>query len=212
LAGFASVLAEAPWAITAADVDALRAVGLNSAAVLHAVVLASYFNYLNRVADAVDIEFDYQSPLPRLLKDPARTALPRPPRAGWSAGPPPLPMRLSERPTTHEPFVRWSSYVLEREAPLSRRERQVLVRAVAAQLGDLRGYETFADADPRDARERTLADYAVTLTVEPWKLTQAHVATLHELGLDDVGVLEVIAVSSFQNTASRLNLVLAPEP
>lgn len=38
------------------DIDALRAHGLSDAAVHDAIQVVSFFNYINRVADAVGIE------------------------------------------------------------------------------------------------------------------------------------------------------------
>ena len=55
LAGFCRVLAEAPWTIGRADVEKLGAAGLSETSILHAVVLSSYFNYLNRVADGLGV-------------------------------------------------------------------------------------------------------------------------------------------------------------
>ena len=208
LAGFCAVLAEAPWTITSADLEPLRAAGLSDASVLHAVALSSFFNYLNRVADAVDIEFDYESPLPRISRV-EREPLVRPERSDWPRRPPPLAMKLSERPGTLEPFVRWRAYVLERDAPLSRRDRRVLARAAAAALCDAEGVGTLDDGAPRDRREETLAAFSTTLTAAPWRLDAARLEQLRALGLDDAGLLDAISVASFQNTASRLNLVLA---
>jgi alkylhydroperoxidase family enzyme len=49
-------MTRAPASVTAADVDALRAAGWTDAAISDAVQVISYFNYINRVADAVGIE------------------------------------------------------------------------------------------------------------------------------------------------------------
>ncbi len=175
------------------------------------VALAAFFSYLNRVADAIDIEFDYESPLPRMKKDPARVPVPRPPRADWPRPDrePPLALRLADRPFTAVPFYAWREYMLERAAPLSRRERQVLARAAAAELCDARTVDRWPDAEPTNDRERALAEYAATLTSAPWHLTAAHLDRLRMLRLDDEALLDVITVAAFQNTASRLSLVLA---
>ena len=42
--------------MTRADIDALRAVGLNDVAIHDATQVISYFNYINRVADALGVE------------------------------------------------------------------------------------------------------------------------------------------------------------
>jgi alkylhydroperoxidase family enzyme len=45
-----------PASIRQEDVDAVRAHGLDDAAVHDAIQVIAYFNYINRVADAVGIE------------------------------------------------------------------------------------------------------------------------------------------------------------
>jgi uncharacterized peroxidase-related enzyme len=45
-----------PGAIRQQDIDALRGHGLDDAAIHDAIQVVSYFNYINRVADAVGIE------------------------------------------------------------------------------------------------------------------------------------------------------------
>jgi alkylhydroperoxidase family enzyme len=199
---------ETPWALGPDDHESARAAGLGDGAILHAVVLSAFFNYLNRVADAIDLEYDYESALPRPDKDAAREPIPRPPRHLWPKGPA-FALRLADRPVTSGAFASWQAYVLERDTPLSRRDRAVIARAVAGSLCDARTTDALADATPRSQREETLASYAELLTATPWRLDEAGLHALRELGLDDRGLLDVISVASFQNTASRLRLVLA---
>ena len=45
-----------PASIQQEDVDALRVHGLDDAAIHDAIQVISYFNYINRVADAVGVE------------------------------------------------------------------------------------------------------------------------------------------------------------
>jgi alkylhydroperoxidase family enzyme len=45
-----------PSAVGTADVNALRAQGLDDAAIHDAIQVIAYFNYINRIADAVGIE------------------------------------------------------------------------------------------------------------------------------------------------------------
>ena len=56
LCGFAVKLTREPAAVARADVDALRPHGLDDAAIHDAIQVIAYFNYINRVADAVGIE------------------------------------------------------------------------------------------------------------------------------------------------------------
>jgi uncharacterized peroxidase-related enzyme len=56
LCDFAVKLTREPAAMRQQDVDALRAHGLPDAAIHDAVQVISYFNYVNRVADAIGIE------------------------------------------------------------------------------------------------------------------------------------------------------------
>jgi uncharacterized peroxidase-related enzyme len=56
LCDFAATLTRTPGQVGERDVDALRAHGLDDAAVHDAIQVIAYFNYINRVADAVGIE------------------------------------------------------------------------------------------------------------------------------------------------------------
>jgi len=51
-----------PARVGAAEADALRAVGLDDAAIHDAIQVISYFNYINRVAEGVgtDLESDWE--------------------------------------------------------------------------------------------------------------------------------------------------------
>ena len=62
LCAFAAKLTEPPGAMAEADVGALRAVGLADIAVHAAAQVVAYFNYINRVADAVDVELEPEYP------------------------------------------------------------------------------------------------------------------------------------------------------
>jgi len=45
-----------PASITQADIDAIRGNGWDDAAISDAIQVVSYFNYINRVADAVGVD------------------------------------------------------------------------------------------------------------------------------------------------------------
>ena len=67
LCAFAEKLTRTPAAMVEADVTELRAAGLDDRAVHDAVQVVSYFNYINRVADALDVELE-----PGMPPDPRR--------------------------------------------------------------------------------------------------------------------------------------------
>ena len=206
LIGLVSILAEAPWTIGRADLDRARAVGLSDGTLAHAIVLTSFFHYLNRVADAVDLDFDYESPLERLVRATGREPIERPPPARWTCGEGLPALSFADFPRAEAPFEAWRAYLTERNAPLGRRQRNVLRRAAAAALCDAAGVSELADATPRDDLERRLAAYAHTMTVAPWRLTKDALDGLRKGGLDDGGLLDLISVAAFQNTASRIRL------
>ncbi len=56
LCAFAEKLTREPGAMAAADVAALRAAGLDDAAIHDATQVVAYFNYINRVADGLGVE------------------------------------------------------------------------------------------------------------------------------------------------------------
>ena len=55
---YAEKLTQRPAEMTRADVDTLRAVGLDDVAIHDAIQVISYFNYINRVADAVHVDLE----------------------------------------------------------------------------------------------------------------------------------------------------------
>ncbi len=55
---YAEKLTREPWAMSRADLDALRAHGLDDVALHEAVQVIAYFNYINRVADALHIDLE----------------------------------------------------------------------------------------------------------------------------------------------------------
>lgn len=64
LCEYAEKLTRTPAQMTAGDLDQLRAVGLSDRGILDAVEVIAYFNYINRVADAlgVDLEPEWEVP------------------------------------------------------------------------------------------------------------------------------------------------------
>ncbi|MEM8712353.1 MAG: hypothetical protein AAGG01_15485 [Planctomycetota bacterium] len=62
LAGYAEKLTRTPADMREEDVEALRAVGLDDVAIHDAIQVISYFNYINRIADAIDVELEPEYP------------------------------------------------------------------------------------------------------------------------------------------------------
>ncbi|MEM9379411.1 MAG: peroxidase [Planctomycetota bacterium] len=62
LALYAEKLTRTPSAMRESDVEALRAVGLDDVQVHDAIQVVAYFNYINRIADAVDVELEPEMP------------------------------------------------------------------------------------------------------------------------------------------------------
>jgi uncharacterized peroxidase-related enzyme len=58
LCAFAAKLTHAPARMQAADVAGLRAAGLSDVEIHDAVQVVSYFNYINRVADALHVDLE----------------------------------------------------------------------------------------------------------------------------------------------------------
>jgi uncharacterized peroxidase-related enzyme len=59
-----------------------------------------------------------------------------------------------------------------------------------------------------DERWRAVTDLAAALTVTPPAATQAHVARLRQLGLEELEILDVIQAAAFFSWANRLMLTL----
>lgn len=53
---YAAKVTQSPSACGHSDVDCLRAIGWSDAAIHDAVQVVSYFNYINRIADALGVE------------------------------------------------------------------------------------------------------------------------------------------------------------
>lgn len=56
LCEYAAKLTHAPSSMTPADLETLRAHGLDDVAIHDATQVIAYFNYINRVADALGVE------------------------------------------------------------------------------------------------------------------------------------------------------------
>ena len=62
LCAYAEKLTLRPAEMTEADVEALRDAGLDDVRIHSAVQVIAYFNYINRVADAVHVDLEPEMP------------------------------------------------------------------------------------------------------------------------------------------------------
>ena len=58
ICAYSEKLTRTPWEMTRADLEPLRALGLTDRGVLQVNLIASWFNYINRVADALGVGRD----------------------------------------------------------------------------------------------------------------------------------------------------------
>ena len=59
---YAEKLTLRPAEMEEADIQALRDLGLDDVAIHDAIQVVSYFNYINRIADAIDVELEPDMP------------------------------------------------------------------------------------------------------------------------------------------------------
>lgn len=210
LAGFAHVLTEVPWAVDASDIGRLRQENISDAAIEQAILVAAFFNYFPRVADGTGVEFDYESPLPRIEVDKTREPLPRIPVAEWNVS-----VDGSTLPKfVHAPFVEaklapWRGLHLEREMPFGRATRALIARAAAEELCDFAAHGHWKDIEPRETADRCLVDFARKLTKTPWAMSAGDVEALRREGLSDEAILGAITLVAYQNAISRMHHGLA---
>lgn len=55
---YAERVTQDPASLTQAEIGRLRDTGLSDESILHAAAIASYFNYINRVSDALGVELE----------------------------------------------------------------------------------------------------------------------------------------------------------
>jgi alkylhydroperoxidase family enzyme len=209
LAGLARLVTEAPWTLERADVERAHAVGLSDDAVVTVVALSAAFNYLNRMADAVGIDLDYDVVIHPPPAVPDTPAMARPGPSMWPDPDGPRLLELSRRPVTAEAVADLRAYVMEREAPLSIEQRQVIARAVAERVGDAATVRRLQHAGPRTELDRVLEQFADVATLAPWRLGAGTFEALRAASLPTPAIFDVMAVASFANLASRLDVALA---
>jgi alkylhydroperoxidase family enzyme len=205
ISGLAQLVTTSPWVLEQGDITRAHDAGLDDATILHVILLSSFFGYLNRVADAVGIDLDYDVAVTPPPADPSTPPWQRPPRAAW---PDPRTTRLFQitmRPGAVEALATWSAHVMDRHEPLTLAERLLISRVAAATVGDA---SLPPPEDPENARERAMVELTETIALAPWRLGAAALAPLRDAGLDDAAVFDVISVAAFANFSSRVDVAL----
>jgi hypothetical protein len=204
LVRLAAAVTEHPWAITGDELARARAAGLDEAGILHAVLQASLFGHFNRIADAVGVDLDYPDRFHAPHVEPAT-----PPYLSPTSAPDPQvpqPITLSSRPGAVDLAAAWERYALDREAPLTRRQRAVVAGAVAERLGDT----STPMLEPKTDLERALVDLADLVTLAPWRLGPSAYTRIRLLGMaDDAAVFDAVATASSVGVFSRIRVALA---
>ena len=201
---------EMPWALSRRDHKLANEAGLDDPSILHAVMLSAYFGHLNRIADAVGIELDYNVAIAPVRAEPATPPYLAPQPELWPAPSAPRTIDLAVRPGAAPALGAWRAHVLEREAPLSLHQRAVIARAVAERLGDAAGVKRHADATPKDAVDQALVVLADEVTLAPWALGSATIANLRRVGLtDDAAIFDALSTATSSTTFSRIEVALS---
>jgi hypothetical protein len=203
LAELAVIVTTEPWALSRTHHTAAHEAGLSDDEILHAIALSSYFGHLNRIADAVAVPLDYVVQLQVPLADPTAPAMRASPIA--VTGRPAI--ELARRPATAAAMTAWRTYIFDRDAPLTRRQRTVLARWASLFVGD-GGISTPDDLtyNPIDGSLRELAEI---ITLAPWKISDDTFAPLRKHGLDDTSIFDACAVASSAGMFSRVTVALA---
>jgi len=192
-----------PWTLSRTKLKQWHDAGLTDDDVLHAIALSSYFGHLNRIADATAVPLDYDVRNVPAHADPSTPPWPEAPKlvTGRAA------IDLASRPATATALTEWKTYMFHRDAPLTRRQRTLVVRHVASWLGD------GGISSPADLTANTLDDalraLAQTVTLAPWQLSDDSYAPLRAAGFDDAALFDVVATATSAGVFSRIAVALA---
>ncbi len=202
IAELAAIVCDAPWQVSRAHLERWRGAGLGDDDILHVIALGSFFGHLNRIADAVAVPLDYEVVHAPPAVDPSGPALAPAPRL--VVGRPAL--MLASRTATTATLAEWRTYMFERDAPLTRRQRTLIARWVATWLGDGSiSPPSDLTANPLDDALRALAE---VVTLAPWLLCDASFAPLREIGFSDAALFDVCATASTAGVFSRITVAL----
>lgn len=202
LVELATLVAEAPWQLSRAHLVRAHSAGLSDDDVLQAICQAALFTHLTRIADAVDVPLDYDVAI--VPPQPDRSTPPLPAATVERVGRPAID--LASRPTTARLLADWRNYIFHRDTPLTRRQRTLIARHVAAWLGD-GGISTPGDMtwNPLDDALHGLVE---KVTLAPWQLTDDSFAPLRKLKFDDAAIFDVCATASSAGVFSRIEVAL----
>src|SRR5262249_49279386 len=149
-----------------------------------------------RIADAVGVDLDYPDRFHAPHVEPAT------PPYLWPTSAPdprlPQPITLASRPGAADLAAAWERYALDRDEPLTRRQRALVAAAVAERLGAASVSASPSVASPAETDlDRALIDLADLVTLAPWKLGPAAYVKVRQLGLaDDAAVFDAVATAS----------------
>jgi len=202
LVELATTVTIAPWSLSREHHHRATAAGLTDDDVLHAIALSSYFGHLNRIADVVAVPLDYEVQISGRHADPTTPAMLPAPEiiAGRQA------IELTKRPATANALAEWRTYMVQKDAPISRRQRTLIARWVANWLGD-GGISPPSDltANPLDGSLRELAEI---VTLAPWQLADISFEALRRDHFDDAAIFDVCATASVAGVFSRIEVSL----
>jgi uncharacterized peroxidase-related enzyme len=126
--------------------------------------------------------------------------------------------------TKLEAFVAYRNDLMQGDSGLSKLEREMIAAVVSAQnrcyycitahgaaVRSLSGDPPFGEqivmnyrAARLSKRQRTMLDFAVKLTVEPWLIEEADRERLGKAGFKDRDIWDIAAVAAFYNMTNRL--------
>jgi uncharacterized peroxidase-related enzyme len=142
-------------------------------------------------------------------------------------------LALARRPDEWRAFFAYHDALMDKETPsLTKGDRELIVVATSAENHCLYcvvahgAIARIRTRNPRladqvatdwrtaelDDRQRAILEVALRFAVEPWTVTDKHLAKLHEHGLSDDDVWDVGAISAFFAMSNRLAHLTAMQP
>jgi len=202
IAELALLVTKSPWYLSRTHLTRARTAGLSDADVVHVIALAAYFGHLNRIADVVAVPLDYEVALMPPRADPSAPAL-EPAPTGLVGRP---ALDIATRVATANALAEWRTYIFQRDTPLSRRQRTLIARHVAAWLGD--GGISLPTDLTANTLDEALRKVAELVTLAPWQIDDASFEALRDNGFDDVALFDVCATASSAGVFSRIEVAL----